>query len=273
MTPQLSGSPPYFSQRYESAHGRARVTVALLIAGAAVSLLTIPSHILDLYLEPLREGQELSDNPLALLAALFTGILGLATIAVYIATVITFLMWLYRASNNVAAFGESTQHSSGWAVGSFFVPIMNLFVPYQATKDIWAKSDPEGGQTFTFAASPPGFFAAWWGFWLVSNFVNNIYFRMTLADAPIDAVGIVGIVSEILSIAAAWFAILVVRDIDRRQTARAAGLTQQFGPAPPPPPVFHTVETPTTTANPAATTTESGTSAENTQPNSDTTGA
>jgi hypothetical protein len=55
-----------------------------------------------------------------------------------------------------------------------------------------------------------------------------------------DAAIIVGIVSEVLSIAAAIFAIQVVREITQRQeeTIQQVGAAQQF-PAPPPPPVFH----------------------------------
>jgi uncharacterized protein DUF4328 len=228
---------------YVSAHGRARVVVILLIVGAVISLLVIPSHLLDLYVTPIADDQEITDNPLGFLALALTGVLGLATVAVYIATVIVFLMWLYRASNNVAAFGEPLQHSSGWAVGSFFVPIMNLFVPYQAVKDVWKKSDPAAADSMLHSVSPPGFFPAWWGFWLASNFASNIYFRMTLADAPADGAALVGILAEILSIAAAAFAIQVVRDIDRRQTERAL-VQQQAHPIPPPPPVFEQVQSP-----------------------------
>lgn len=232
---------PYQYRPYVSAHGRARIVVILLIVGAVISLLVIPSHLLDLYVLPFADDQEISDNPLGFLALALTGVLGLATFAVYIATVIVFLMWLYRASNNVSAFGEPLQHSAGWAVGSFFVPIMNLFVPYQAVKDVWKKSDPNVADSM-FYTSPPGFFPAWWGFWLTSNFASNIYFRMSLAEAPADATAIVGILGEILSIAAAAFAIQVVRDIDRRQTERAR-VQQQTHPIPPPPPVFEGVQT------------------------------
>jgi uncharacterized protein DUF4328 len=213
--------------------------VVLLIVGAVVSLLTIPSHLLDMYVPKFDVNQEVSDNPGGFVALMLTAALGLTTIVVYIATVVAFLMWLYRASNNVAAFGKRTQHSSGWAVGSFFVPIMNLFVPYQAVKDVWRKSDPSGADETTYSFSPPGFFPAWWGFWITSNVVNNIYIRMTLADAPQDASSIVGILSELLSIAAAGFAIKVVRDIDRRQEERSHSIPQYGGPTPPPPPVFH----------------------------------
>ena len=240
---QQPPTAPYRYQTYISARRRAQVTVVLLVVGAGISFLTIPSHLLDMYVTPFGGNQEVSDNPAGFFALMLTGLLGLATVVVYIATVIAFLMWLYRASNNVAAFGERTQHSSGWAVGSFFVPIMNLFVPYQAAKDIWQKSEPDA-QAFSFgAAAVPAFFTAWWGFWITSNFLSNIYIRMTLADAPQDASSIVGIFSEILSIAAAGFAIKVVRDIDRRQEERSRSLPQNAGSTPPPPPVFQAVPT------------------------------
>ena len=240
---------PYQHKPYESANTRARIVTILLIVGAVISLLTIPSHVLDMYVHPLTEGQEVSDNPGGFLSLALTAVLGLAMIAVYIATVVVFLMWLYRVSNNVAAFGATTQHSSGWAVGSFFVPIMNLFVPYQAVKDIWQKSEPSGDDSFSYSVSAPGFFAAWWGFWIASNIAGQAYFRMAMAEAPAEALGIVGILSEILSIAAALFAIQVVKDIDRRQDERARNLTQS---APPPPPVFEREPLPAPNAAPSA---------------------
>ena len=226
--------------------------MVLLIIGAVISFLTIPSYILDMYVSPFNVNQEVSDNPVGFVALMLTVVLGLATVAVYIATVIAFLMWLYRASNNIAAFGQRTQHSSGWAVGSFFVPIMNLFVPYQATKDIWTKSAPEAG-SFSFSTSPPGFFAAWWGFWITSNIASNIYIRMTLREAPQDATSIVGIFSELLSIAAAGFAIKVVRDIDRRQDETSRNLPDHAGPMPPPPPVFQGAPTAPMAGSPSTT--------------------
>jgi hypothetical protein len=264
---QQPPTAPYQYGPYLSARRRAQVTVVLLVVGAVISFLTIPSHLLDMYVTPFKDSQEVSDNPGGFVALLLTAVLGLATIAVYIATVVAFLMWLYRSSNNIAAFGERTQHSSGWAVGSFFVPIMSLFVPYQATKDIWQKSEPTTPGSISFAVSPPGFFPAWWGFWIASNIASNIYIRMAFADAPVDGSAIVGIFSELLSIAAAGFAIKVVRDIDRRQEERSRNLTQFSGPMPPPPPVFQAPPTAPIAGSPAAETTPLD------QSNSATTGA
>jgi hypothetical protein len=256
---QLQQPPPSAHQYrpYESAHNRARLVTILLIAGAVISLLTIPSHLLDLYVQPFGDDQEISDNPSGFLALALTGVLGVTAIAVYLATVVVFLMWLYRVSNNVAAFGEVRQASAGWAVGYFFIPIANLFLPYQAIKEIWRKSDPAPTDSLLRNASPPGFFPAWWGFWLASNLSSNIYFRMTLEEAPVEASAIVGILSEVLSIAAAFFAIKVVKEINGRQEERARNLQQAF-PTPPPPPVFEDRESavappePATSATPVA---------------------
>ena len=244
----------YYSQPYHSARRRAQVTVVLLIVGAAVSLLTIPVYILELYVSPFSSSQEIGDNPGGFIAIMLRVVLALATAGVYVATVIAFLMWLYRASNNIAAFGQRTEHSSGWAVGSFFVPIMNLFVPYQAAKDIWSKSEPAEEGSFSYA-SPPGFFAGWWAFWIVSNIANNLYFRMSTLEAGPEATAIVGIISEVLSIAAAGFAIMVIRAIDQRQEERSRNLPQHSGPIPPPPPIFPAVHTSPIANSPAAATT------------------
>ena len=234
-----SGHPQY--RPYVSAHNLTRLVTVLLIVGAVISLLTIPSHVLDLSVDPLAEDQEITDNPGGFLALALTGVLGLATIAVYIATVVVFLMWLYRVSNNVASFGETRQTSAGWAVGYFFIPIANLFMPYQAIKEIWKKSGPKAADAFSDGVSPPGFFPAWWGFWIASNITSNISFRMTMEEAPAGASATVGILSEVLSIAAAFFAIQVIKEIDRRQEERARNLQEAF-PTPPPPPVFENRE-------------------------------
>jgi len=51
---------------------------------------------------------------------------------------LVFLCWLYRAACNARALGaQGMQVSPAWAVGGFFVPIIHLFLPYQAVKEIW----------------------------------------------------------------------------------------------------------------------------------------
>jgi hypothetical protein len=172
---------PWSHGPYVSAHTRARVVTILLSAGALISGLLVVVEVAQLAFPAFTEGQQLEDNPGGLASLFLYLALTLLGVAVFIATAILFLMWLHRCSTNLPAFGhwKSQGYSPAWTVGSFFVPIANLFVPYQATKEIWQKSLPANSDLFSFSTSPPGFFAAWWGFWLTSNFATNIHFRMS----------------------------------------------------------------------------------------------
>jgi putative exporter of polyketide antibiotics len=87
----------------------------------------------------------------------------------------------------------------------------------------------------------------WWAFWLISNFVNNAAVRLRfgadssagelLVAAYLDMFG------SILTIAAAAFAISVVKEINNRQEERSKRVNY-VGQAPPPPPLFHPPQVP-----------------------------
>lgn len=161
-------------------------------------------------------------------------------IAVYIATIVAFLMWLYRSYENLPSFGvrrNNIKYSSGWAVGSFFVPFVSLVVPYRAMKELWSKSVPNSGEMFS-EPGPPGFFPLWWAVWLVSNFANQVYFRLTWrGQLTAEVSATLGVLTGILDILAAILAIMVVREIDEQQTESAKLIpTQLMGHKPPPPP-------------------------------------
>lgn len=187
-------------------------------------------------------GDSESEDSLSLVLALFAIGLGLLEIVVYIATAVFFLMWLYRSHENLTAFGvrkNSLQYSSGWAVGSFFVPFANLVIPYRAIKELWRKSVPNTDSMF-MELSPPAFFPLWWAFWLLSNFADRIYFRMSWREnASSDVTASVGILAGVLSIAAALLVLMVVREIERQQVESSRLLANTSSlPKPPAPPEF-----------------------------------
>jgi hypothetical protein len=188
-------------------------------------------------------GDEETTEPLTLAVALLVMGILLFTIAVYIATVVLFLMWLYRAHENLSAFGVEKRHlqySSGWAVGSFFVPFVNLVVPYRAIKELWRKSVPNSSSMFFSELSPPGFFPLWWGFWIISNFIDQLYFRLTWRESvSTDVTSTIGVLSGVLGLIAALLAVKVVKEIDRQQT-ESARLIQDLSSIshPPAPPEF-----------------------------------
>src|SRR5207245_1107765 len=70
-------------------------------------------------------------------------VLGFGHTAVMIITAVVFLIWLYRSYANLQAlWTEGHTYAPGWAVGYYFIPILNLFRPCQVMQETWKGSDP-----------------------------------------------------------------------------------------------------------------------------------
>jgi hypothetical protein len=243
---RISSYPNYSAPpqpRYVPTQSRANLVCVLLLANAAISFVSGLFSLLELFWPGDMFGEGFEDNPVTMGLGLLVILLTIAQILVYIPTVVVFLMWVYRAHENLAAFGvpkHQLQHSSGWAVGSFFVPLANLIIPYRAITELWRKSVPN--QTSMFGElSPPGFFPAWWGFWIASSIVDQIYFRISWREeVPSDATEAIGAIGSVLGIIAAVLAVQVVREIQRQQVESSRLVpTQTTFVSPPAPPQFN----------------------------------
>ena len=53
------------------------------------------------------------------------------------------LIWQFRAASAARALGYPAKRSPGWGVGCWFVPIVSLWMPYQAIRDCLAPDDPQ----------------------------------------------------------------------------------------------------------------------------------
>lgn len=245
--------------------GRARVVMLLVAAGIVTDVLAIASEIDNLrVLNQLERGidvsfdrVEASDNRV--------GYAGVAQILTYVASVVAFLAWFFRAYRNLPRLGaRGPSHGFGWAIGSWFVPILNLFRPKQIANEVWRGSDPaappdQGAFWKDRPVSP--LLHWWWAGWLVSSFLGNIAGRVYLNAETVSeqqAGTIVGIVSDSSYIVVGVLALLTVRAITERQEARMsntdwaaprpadlvaspnpalAGPPPSAPPQPPPPPV------------------------------------
>lgn len=69
-------------------------------------------------------------------SALFSLVsLGLLVVEVF------FFIWQYRAATVARSLRYSARHSPGWGVGCWFVPVVNLWMPYQAIRDCLPSGD------------------------------------------------------------------------------------------------------------------------------------
>ena len=90
---------------------------------------------------------------------------------------ILMMVWFYRSHKNLQSFNTmGLKYSPGWAVGSWFIPILNLFRPFQITHEIWTASDPEASTVSWKQGKYSPVTIAWW----ISNLV---YYGLSLASS------------------------------------------------------------------------------------------
>lgn len=113
------------------------------------------------------------------------GIIFIFRILVFIASGILILRWIYCANDNVRQLGaKEMTFTPGWSVGWYFVPIFNLWKPYQAMKEIWRASySPSNWRNAVAAGSPLPW---WWFLLLTTNFLDKIAYRISAQAGDID---------------------------------------------------------------------------------------
>jgi hypothetical protein len=207
--------------------GRAKAVLVLLFIGVAVALGAAVSDILEIdLLNRIDAGELVSDSETTNNDNRQAAI-GLLQLGVGIATAVLFIMWFSRAYRNVERLGaRPLRYKPGWAIGAWFVPILNLFRPKQIANDIWRGSDPDMGPNpapgvWHDGPIPGLLFALWWLLWLVSGLSVGPGILPGDTVDEIRAQTIRYLVSDVATIPAAFLCAAVVGRTTRRQEARA----------------------------------------------------
>jgi hypothetical protein len=101
---------------------------------------------------------------------------GIGTVA-YLLCAAMFIPWFAMAYGNLRRLGvQHMRWSNGWAVGWWFVPIMNLFRPKQMANDVWRGSEQGadvGSERWRLLPVSP-VVHWWWGLYLAGGAVAGI---------------------------------------------------------------------------------------------------
>lgn len=129
-------------------------------------------------------------------------------------TAALFITWHYRMLRQLErTLSEPLRHSAGWAIGGWFVPLLNLVRPKQMVNDTWRATTPPG--------TPPRWvplsFQAWWALWVLSEVVTGVGTNMQThnLDQVVTASNVLA-AGDALTVAAAVLAVVVVIKLDRR---------------------------------------------------------
>jgi len=154
------------------------------------------------------------------------GVVGMLLAIVCFGVVVVFATWTYRMNANIHALGSNNlRYTPGWAVGWYFVPIANLWKPYQVVRELWlASKDPAGWQT----ARSIKLLSWWWTTWLAYLFLPlvSVAYMMRLsvegdAFSPLLLIELFGVVYAALGLGAAILAYLLVTKIGAFQAQAA----------------------------------------------------
>jgi len=148
---------------------------------------------------------------------------------------IAFLMWIHRAHRNLPALRAGPlRYSPRWAVGYFFIPILNLIRPYQVMREIWRESDPArlpapGDDLEATKVSSAAIVGWWWGTFLLMLIARQAVRPFCGFDTPDALVASmwIGVAIAIIGIAAAVVAIVMVYRVDAHQSRRYAIISEQ----------------------------------------------
>lgn len=190
---------------YKDLAGRTRIAVICVGIYMALELLGGMVLVYDYATAP-----ALFD-PMALRPSDFVAI---PALVMMIVCVVVVGMWIYRASANAHALSDEMTITPGWAVGWYFVPIMNLVRPYQAMREIWLASHFRGNW---HGEPAPGILGWWWGLWIVTNILANVSLRLSLdleAGQALDLIVLLDVATAFLNV----FLSLVLINIMRRTT-------------------------------------------------------
>ena len=152
---------------------------------------------------------------------------------VFPASAVALLFWLHRASRCIHALSDvPLRFTPGWAVGWFFVPVMNVLRPYQVVAELWRRTSPADSEPRTSVLV-----LWWWLVWLAPPIIAGVGFAglglagiepFARALEPVSErspdverlfliSGLVGAVSDFV---ATILAIAVVRGLSARIEAR-----------------------------------------------------
>ncbi|MCO7188890.1 MULTISPECIES: DUF4328 domain-containing protein [unclassified Pseudoalteromonas] len=122
------------------------------------------------------------------------------------------LKWIHRANYNARQLGaEKMEFTPGWSIGYFFIPVLSLWKPYQAMKEIWKTSHNPTNWVFEGVGSIVGI---WWFLWITSTIVGQLSFRLSLDAEELSEFITANLVAHVAEVIAILLAVVTLRLIE-----------------------------------------------------------
>lgn len=223
-TPMPSSHPPAPGRVLRSPIGLAHALTALLGVVIVVDLLIVAASFnMRSLMDKVATGGvvDFDDGEVSRADYAMTGSTILYVVAM-LATAVVFIIWFHRVRHNAEVFAPETQsRTPGWAIGCWFIPIANLWIPRGIAADVLRAAQPD---PYSGVLRHRGLLNAWWGAWVwatvFDRYASRTYDKAQDVDAIRDAAGLV-MASAAFDVLAAVLAILFVRRLTAAQHEKA----------------------------------------------------
>lgn len=194
--------------RFEDPSGRTRAAVIAVWVYLAAETLFGLTSLYAIFAAPLY-GDETG-------LLLVSGLAGIGLFVALIVSVVLVARWIYLVTANAHVLSEEMTITPGWSVGWYFVPIANLFKPFQAMKETWMASHYRGGR---YSEPTPSLLGWWWGLWLATNLLSNVAMQLEMrSDGAIPSgVFVLDVVVAVLNVPLCLVLIEMMRRLCRVQ--------------------------------------------------------
>jgi len=133
----------------------------------------------------------------------------------YIASGVVFIQWFRRAYYNLHQRVTDLNDSEVWAAGGWFVPIVNLYKPYQIMRELYTRTSALlTRQQVPHTAPDMRILGGWSALWLINGFLGQASMRTGLRAESVDVLmwsTMLDIIASAIGIPLALLAIRVVK--------------------------------------------------------------
>lgn len=159
------------------------------------------------------------------------GIIGVVYLVVFVISGFLILRWIHRANYNARQLGaENMEFTPGWSIGYYFIPILTLWKPYQAMKEIWkASKNPSNWNSQSVSRLLP----IWWSIWIISIILAHAIFSLSMRAEELNELinlNIITQVSNTLDILLALVLLAMVSNIHNMQASQVGSANNQIQP-------------------------------------------
>lgn len=156
---------------------------------------------------------------------LWTGITAVLQGLALVATGVVFIVWFHRVRSNGEVFTPNGfDKSRGWAIGGWFIPLGNLWIPSKVARETWVASSQttQDGRMRPADSAPVTY---WWAAWVVSVVLGRLSGSLFDESSryPDDLRAAAGFAMAVdgVDILAAVLAIVFVRKLTAMQQRKA----------------------------------------------------